>query len=252
MRLKIILQSKWFYTILIIFTIIYVFLTTNLITYKSVYSGKEQEFIGIIEKIKETDYGYTLTVKAKERLIVYSKETNFQLGDKVLIKGNLELPKNNTVLNNFNYKEYLYHQKIFYIITATDIKLIKANTNLIYKFKNYLIKYLNSFKSKNFLKSFILGDTSYLGDQLYDSYQLNGICHLLSIGSTHITFFTIICLMIFKKFKLKENLSYILLFSIIFLYLLLTDFPVAIMRVYLYLLLSFLNKKLKLNLMEMN
>ena len=87
---------------------------TKIIRYESIYNPNDKEFIGIISGIKKTDYGYSLTLKAKEKLIVYLEDNNYNLGDLVYIKGDLEKSKNNTVLNNFNYKEYLYHNKIFY------------------------------------------------------------------------------------------------------------------------------------------
>ena len=107
---------------------------------------------------------------------------------------------------------------------------------------------MDTFKSHEYLKSFILGDTSYLNSDLYESYQINGICHLLAIGSSHITFLSLLLLFIFKKLKFNESLSRIILFSIIFLFLLFTDYPISIVRIYLYMIFSFLNKKLKLNL----
>ena len=225
---------------------------TKIIRYESIYNLNDKEFIGIISGIKKTDYGYSLTLKAKEKLIFYLKDNDYNLGDLVYIKGDLEKPKNNTVLNNFNYKEYLYHNKIFYILNAKEIKVLKENENIIYKLKNNLLKYLDTFKSNNYLKSFILADTSYLDNEIYNSYQINGICHLLSIGSTHITFLSIFLLYIFKKLKFKEVISYLIMFIIIFIYLLLTDFQVAILRVYLYMILSFLNKKLKFDLKPIN
>ena len=229
-QLKTISQSKKFYFVIIIFIIIYVIFSTKIIHYKSLYNINTKEFIGTITKIKETDYGFSLTLKAKEKLIVYTNTNNYHLGDLVYIQGDLSKPSNNTVLNNFNYKEYLYQNKIYYILNAKDIKVLKENQNVIYKLKNKLIEYLDTFKSNIFLKSFILGDTSYLGNNIYKSYQINGICHLLAVGSTHITLFSIIFLFLLKKLKVKEIISYLILFIIIFGYLLLTDLQISIVK----------------------
>ena len=215
-QLKPILQSKKFYFIIIIFIVFYVLVNVKLIHYNSIYNLNNKEFIGIVTKIKKTDYGYSITLKAKEKLIVYFDNFNYHLGDLIYVKGDLNIPKNNTVLNNFNYKEYLYQNKIYYILNAKDIKVLKENQNVIYKLKNKLIEYLDTFKSNIFLKSFILGDTSYLGNNIYKSYQINGICHLLAVGSTHITLFSIIFLFLLKKLKVKEIISYPILFIIIY------------------------------------
>ncbi len=247
-NLKTKLQSKSLFISLIIFTLLYVFINVKVIRYESIYKGYETSFVGVIQKIKETKYGYSLTINSKEKLIVYTTKCNYSIGDKVYIEGVLEEPKNNTVLNTFNYKEYLYQNKIYYTVNASNIILVKKNNNIIYKLKDKLVKYMDTFKSKKYLKSFILGETSYLDDDIYKSYQKNGICHLLSIGSFHITILSILILSIFKKIKINETISHLFLFIVIFLYLLLTNFGVPILRVYLYLIFKYLNKKFKLNL----
>ena len=247
-HLRTILQSKAFSLILIIITCLYVFINVKLINYQSIYKESDINFNGIVTHIKKTTYGYSITIKAKEKLILYTNEFNYNLGDKLYIEGELELPTNNTIPNTFNYKEYLYYNKIFYILNPSKIVLKEENKNLIYKLKTNLYNYMDTFKSNNYLKSFILGDTSYLGNDLYNSYQINGICHLLAIGSLHITLLSILVLKLLKKLKVKDSTSNLILFIIIYLFLLLTNYQVAILRVYLYMIFKFLNKKLKLNL----
>ncbi len=246
--LRTILQSKKFWLILIVISCLYVFINVKVFRYQSIYNQDTTNFIGTISKIKKTDYGYSLTIKTPEKLIVYVKECPYKLGDKVFIEGNLEIPSNNTILNTFNYKEYLYHNKIFYTLNSNKIILLKKNQNLIYKLKDKLLTYLDTFKSKNYLKSFILGDTSYLGNDLYHSYQINGICHILAIGSLHLTFLSYLILTTLKKFRVGDTVSHLILFLIIFAYLLLTDYQVPLLRVYFYMIFKFLNQKLKLNL----
>ena len=243
--LKKILQSRKFLIFITILTLI-VLIKDNFFYKESKYTGLETTFVGRILKYKKLDNTYMITLLGKEKLIVYLKDFNYNLGDKIYLEGNLELPSNNTVLNTFNYKEYLKREKITYVLDANKSLLVSKNKNLLLEFKNNLLKYMDTFKSKNYLKSFILGDTSYLDKDMYKSFQINGICHILSIGSTHITFLSFIILNVFKKFKIKEVISYSILLFILFLYLLIVDFNVPILRVYLYMLISFLNKKLNL------
>ncbi len=242
--LKTLLRSKLFYLILIFIVLSYVILNLFILKKESIYKENQTVFVGTIKKIKETTYRYSLTLQNKEDLIVYLDKCPYQLGDQVKIIGTLEKPQNNTILNNFNYQEYLKQNQIFYILKAKEIILLKANHNLIFKLKNNLIKYFQDFKSKDYLHAFILGDTSYL--KAYESYQINGICHLLAIGSTHITFLNFIIIAILGKMKIKsKNLISLL---VIFVYLILTDFPISIFRTFLFLSIATFNKKYKLNL----
>ncbi len=242
--LKKIYQSKIFYILLTLFTFLSFYLIANSLKKESIYNPKQTIFTGEIIKIKKTDYGYSLILKNKENLVVYLDEYLYNLGDQVKIEGTLEIPSNNTIPNNFNYKKYLNNQQIYYILKAKKITLLKENTNIFIKLKQVILTYLNKFKSKNYLQAFILGDTSSLNN-IYDSYQKNGISHLLSIGSSHITLLNYLIIIFLKKIKLKkiaEPVSYLL----VFLFLILLDFPISMLRVFLYLVITYLFKKFNL------
>ena len=239
--LKKIYQSKIFYILLTLFTFLSFYLIANSLKKESIYNSKQTIFTGEIIKIKKTDYGYSLILKNKENLVVYLDEYLYNLGDQVKIEGTLEIPSNNTIPNNFNYKKYLNNQQIYYILKAKKITLLKENTNIFIKLKQVILTYLNKFKSKNYLQAFILGDTSSLNN-IYDSYQKNGISHLLSIGSSHITLLNYLIIIFLKKIKLKkiaEPVSYLL----VFLFLILLDFPISMLRLFLYLVITYLFKK---------
>ena len=239
--LKKIYQSKIFYILLTLFTFLSFYLIANNLKKESIYNPKQTIFTGEIIKIKKTDYGYSLILKNKENLVVYLDDYLYNLGDQVKIEGTLEIPSNNTIPNNFNYKKYLNNQQIYYILKAKKITLLKENTNIFIKLKQVILTYLNKFKSKNYLQAFILGDTSSLNN-IYDSYQKNGISHLLSIGSSHITLLNYLIIIFLKKIKLKkiaEPVSYLL----VFLFLILLDFPISMLRLFLYLVITYLFKK---------
>jgi len=247
-QLKTILQSKLFYIIIIILLIFYVILNVKIFKYESIYDINEKVFYGYITKITKNDYGYSLTIKNKENLIAYVKNNNFSLGDYVKLEGTLNVPSNNTIFNDFNYRKYLYYNQIFYTLNVSKIELLNKNNNLFYKVKNSLLNYLDRFKCSSYLKTFLFLDTSYLPNEIYESYQINGICHLLSIGSIYIHTFNLAFLKILRKFKLNEVVSYLAFFIIIYLFMILTNFAISILRSYIYLIISFLSKKLKINL----
>ncbi len=237
-HLKKILQSNY----IIIFLIVFLFLTyvyTINVKKESIYNQEETNFIGTIIKKTKTDYGYSLTIKGKEKLIIYTKKCSYNLGDLVLVKGKLELPKNNTVPNNFNYKKYLSRQNIFYLITSDDITLLRKNKNIKYKIKILLENYLDKYKSNLYLKNFILGE-SY--KEVYEVYQKNGLAHLLSISSLQIVLINKYLNKLFKKLKIPL----ILIYLIIFLILSILDFPISLLRSCLYLFISYLLDKLKI------
>ena len=237
-QLKKILQSNYIIIILIIFLFL-TYLYTISVKKESIYNQEETNFIGTIIKKNKTDYGYSLTIKGEEKLIIYTKKCLYNLGDLVLVKGKLELPKNNTVPNNFNYKKYLSMQNIFYIITSDDITLLRKNKNIKYKIKIILENYLDKYRSNLYLKNFILGE-SY--KEIYEIYQKNGLAHLLSISSLQIVLINKYLNKLFKKLKIPLILLYIILFLILSI----LDFPISLLRSFLYLFISYLLNKLKI------
>ena len=188
------------------------------------YNLSDTEITGKIISLVQTEEKLSLIIKGKEKIQAnYYNDlpTSLELGDLVKLKGNLKLPTNNTVPNNFNYKHYLKHKGINYTMTVDKVTLLKENTNIFYKIKNSLKKRLNQFTYSDYLYTFILGDKNYLDDNIYESYRNNGVVHLFCISGTHITLLTGMLLYLLRKLKLSYVKSYIivfifLLFSLIF------------------------------------
>ena len=114
---------------------------------------KDEKFI--ITNIIIKDYGIRLDLKGKEKVIgyLYYDEdkidefvSSFELGDEVLVSGNISDINNNTVPDTFNYKKYLYSNKIYNVIEITDISKINDNENIFYLLAS-TESFLNSLKS---------------------------------------------------------------------------------------------------------
>ena len=122
-RLKIILNSNIFLLLLILIKFLTIFYKVNHINSK--YSSSTKEFIGIIKEIKTNKKKHILTIKARENMIVYySGNLEFNLGDKVKVKGDLNPVESNTIFNLFNYKKYMLSKNIYYSIKANNVSII--------------------------------------------------------------------------------------------------------------------------------
>ena len=153
--------------------------------------------------MKKSDNKITLYIKAKEKLVVNyytEEEIDISLGDKIKTTGTLKVPSNNTIPNLFNYKKYLYYNDIHYTMTANNIKKISNNTNIIYYLRELLSSRIDKiYKSNEYIKIFVLGDTSLVEDNIIESYRQNGISHLFSISGMHISLFASMILYILKR-----------------------------------------------------
>ena len=232
------LRTKLLFSFLIISCFIYCYY--YLCSYhKSKYDLKEDEFIVKIIKLNYKEDKLTIDGEGKEKILInYEGKLDYQLGDKIKVRGKLNDPSTNTNFNLFNYKKYLLSKKINYVLTATEIELLEKNNNVLYKIKNKIIDKLDG---NIYLNAFILGDNSYIEGKVKKSYQLNGISHLFSVSGMHVSFIVLVLTIFLKKFKWYEIL---LVLGLLF-YSFLTNFLPSIMRSVIFFSLCLIKNKLK-------
>ncbi|MDE5539719.1 MAG: competence protein ComEC family protein, partial [Bacilli bacterium] len=262
-RLKIILQSKKFITVSLIFLSIYIFLFTKFITYDSVYPLDTTNLSGTILDYKIDGDKLSLLVLGEEKVQVsyYFKskdekelyESNLKLGMRVNLDGTISVPSNNTIPNTFNYKDYLYNKKIYRIFTASKIALTNDKISLPYQLKNFFLKRVNSFTmTSSYMHAFILGDKGYIDNDVYQNYSNNGVTHLFAVSGMHVTFLVIVLISLLKKFHLKEKMVNFIIIIFLLIYMFLIGFSASVVRASLLYVLLLFNKKIGLNLKSKN
>ena len=252
-RLKYILRHRYLFKIIATIVIIMTIILTSSYQFKSVLNENDTIFTGVVYKKKISDNKITFYIKGRERLVVnyYGElKENISLGDKISVSGTLSLPSNNTIPNLFNYKKYLYYNKIYYIIKADNIEKIANNTNVIYYLRDKISKRIDKISnSSEYIKIFILGDSSALEENISESFRENGISHLFSISGMHISLFASIILYVLKRISYNNYYNYgIVIIFLTFYSLLVGSSPSVIRSLTMYILFS-LNKlfNLKIN-----
>ncbi len=246
-RLKTILQSNYFYYVLIILTIIYVIFMTIIIKYKTNINDFTT-LEGIITKINYDDNKISFILKNNEKIIctyyIKEKDNLDLLGKKVLITGKKNDFYNNTIPNTFNYKNYLYNNKIYLSIKVDNIKVLK-DENILYKIKNNLTKRINSYDKevKTYLNLFILGNKDYLSDDMANIYKTNGIWHLFAISGMHIGLLILILNKLLNKVKGQK----IIISLFLIYYAFLANFTASVLRVVTFYILKNILNRLNIN-----
>ncbi len=210
----------------------------------NVYKEENKKITGKITYIKHNSDKTIIDVrnKKKYRITLY-EESKYNYGDVVYVNGLFKRAPNNTVFNLFNYNKYLLSKKIVMISNDANIKIIKNNKNVFYKLKNRIIKHINNYESKKYIKAFVMGDTSDIEEDILSNYRNIGISHLLAISGMHLSLFLIIINLLFKNSRFKNLIIFLFLMFLLFI----TNYPESLMRCFLFLILKNINKKLKFN-----
>lgn len=261
-QLRHILLYDNLYRVLLFLTIIYALYITIFIKYESNYKGNETLFNCKLNsyKIDGNKLDMNLYCKEKIKATYYIKSleekeylsNNLKLDSTLSIKGSLEKPSNNTVPYMFNYKKYLYNNKIYYLLNIESFNIEKTTNNIFYKIKNLAFNHANKFKSKEYIYAFVLGSTSYIDNDVLSTYRENGISHLFALSGLHVSIFSAFLIFILKKLKVPELTRYILVFIFLLLFSFITNFSPSILRATLLFFFLGINKVFYLNIRTIN
>lgn len=246
LKLRIILLCDYLYYILLFITCIFLLININKKIDVPILTNNSYELIINDYKINDK----TITIYFDNIIGKYYVDNNekvkefkdnYSFGDKVYIKGEISVPNNNTIPNNFNYKDYLYHKYIYYIIKIDKIKMISKNDNIFLNIKNSIYKRIDKIKYNNYLYAFILGKSYYIDSEVLNNYKINGITHLFALSGLHVSMFSSIILFILKKIKLSEKLSYFITSLFLIFFAFIASFTPSIVRSVLFFILSSIN-----------
>ena len=244
-KLKTILQSNIITIFIFLITVFYILFYLNNKP-ESKYTKNENIITGYIYECDRKEDKIVLKVKGKENILVnYYNDFKCELGSYIKAYGEIKKPEKNTNFYLFNYQNYLLTKKINYIFKADKIEKINTKIPFIYQIKNYLNKHIENYKSKPYLEALVLGKDDNIKENVIESYQTNGISHLLAISGAQITLFS--CGLLFILSKLfSKNTSY--LFTIMFLlfYLFITNFQSSILRAVAFFIILTINKQFEL------
>ena len=256
-RLRTILQYKYLFIIVLLLSICLSLF--NSLNQKTIIDIDTNSLIGKITNISMDGDKYSFIIKSKElvKCTYYIKDINeleylksIKEGYEIRIDGVLSIPNNNTVPNTFNYKKYLKHKGINYVMNVNKINVLNTKINILYFIKNKLVDYINTFKSKNYLLSFIVGDKNLIDDDTLERYNDLGVSHIFSISGMHVSLLTGVLLVLLKK--IKESFKFIIIILFLIFYMFITSFQPSILRSVVLFILVYINKKYYFNIKTIN
>lgn len=152
------------------------------------YDGQKTSFI--MEVDKAAPYQNKLRVTAYCRTFV-------NRGDKIIVNGKLQPPRQPSNPGGFNYPAYLAHQGIFYICTVKktdDIKIISHADSFLkgvdcfrHRGEELSSKILPD-RETSILMGMLLGKKEAIDPERYEDFQKMGIVHLFAVSGLHVGF----------------------------------------------------------------
>lgn len=237
-------MKKNIYFLIVLLCCISIIRVLFILNKKEINVSENMHIYAIVTKIKHDKKRTIIDVKqGKKYRITFYKQIDVSLGDKVLIKGKFNTPKSTTVFNTFNYRKYLLSKKIMLVSNEATITIKSKNKNPFYSFKTLIKNHVDKYKSKAYLKAFIMGDTSLIEEDIMSNYKTLGISHLFAISGMHVSVFILLIDKFLKKYKVKDII--IIVFLLLFLFI--TDYSESLLRCSTFFIVSYLNKVLKLS-----
>ncbi|MBU3918535.1 ComEC/Rec2 family competence protein, partial [Patescibacteria group bacterium] len=149
------------------------------------FDGQVIEING--EVIKQEENKFVLK-KQRENVLIFSSQV-FDYKDKLKVIGKIEKPP---VFDDFDYREYLERERIFFLMYEPEIEKISEKRFSIYKNILNLRKNLSEAINKSYiteqasiLKAMTLGIKTEISDNLKDKLNRAGIRHLTAISGMH-------------------------------------------------------------------
>lgn len=188
-----------------VFLLYYFTSMMTLSNYTSHYEEAPQMIKGTIHSIPTVDGDrFSMRFKSKENEVVQvqafikSEEEQQELrmltpGDQCLIKAPLERPPTPTNFFQFNYREYLKEERIFWMVRPEYHQLqctpLKDSAYMLERWRQKQLLKLEKEASPELagiMAALLFGERSFMDGELLDAYQSLGVIHLLAVSGLHV------------------------------------------------------------------
>ena len=246
--LKIIFNKKiiiTFIVLTIIFSIYVMILNKNYENfYKVVDENIEIEAV-VISSAKESEYYNLYTIKGKteefknKKFILYvKKDINLEYGDKIKIIGEFYKPENSRNYKGFSYKKYLQTDKIYGTIKAEKVEIKSKNSTMfIFRLSNNIrnkiieqIKGVLPEETSGLLIGLMLGDKTYISDELRLDFQKSSLAHILAVSGAHVSYIILGLTYFVSINKMPKKSGYIFIICMLIVFIFLTNFSLSVIR----------------------
>lgn len=174
-------------------------------------------------RLKNERVTITPTGKDENMLVILPRGADVSYGDKLKVKGMLEMPENFMASSGkeFNYERYLANRNVYYIINNGDAEIISRGNgskikSLLFKFRNLFIKNINQAISppeSDLASGLLLGTKGGFDKETQAEFISTGTIHIIALSGYNVT---IVATSIIKFFGLFLSTTFSIILGIIF------------------------------------
>lgn len=195
--------------------------------------GDQLKFEGYLPDYDEEIVAqYTIQTKDEKKSLEYLNSPAF------LIHGELRVPKDNSNINQFNYKKYLKRKGIFYQYRAEKLLAIESDIPIPYSIRFDHLRYQMIKKIdqifdgtvEKYIQALIFANVDAMDVTVIDLYRSLGIIHLISISGLHIDLLIRIVKGILRLLKISREKSNIAIIITLPMYLFIAGIGVSVFR----------------------
>ncbi len=198
-------------------------------TNKIICEQKEKKIIGKLLINVSDNNGYL------------EKNNSFNYRTRIYFIGNIEKPKPAVNPGGFDYKRYLASIGVsgtVYLRSSSDISLAGVEGGgwlhkLGYSIKNYVLKIIEFCLDKNqagLLAGMIIGYKDGLDENAYNAFSKAGLTHIMVASGMNIAFIILPLTYIFKKLRISQFVSNILIMTVLILFVFVAGFSASVVR----------------------
>lgn len=209
------------------------------------FSGQDVKVAGTVVSEKAADEGRVFVLsgitvngiryKRKIKASVYY-ETEPMLYRKVTLCGSVSIPQGRRNPGCFDYRKYLKTNGIYSCITVNSIEITGEASGIrriIRRIRLHTEEFLEeslSDESFGIVMGIIFGDTSYMDEDMLESFRKGGIAHILAVSGLHMG---IVYSLLSRLRRKKRSLTFdCMTVSVLLIYCALAGFTASVMRAF--------------------
>ncbi len=158
------------------------------------------------------------------KILIISRDTPLDIGVKIRVTGNLQLPNRSRNPGEFDHQKYLRSQGLRAEIEAIQLKILSPtpppswSDKMAAALPNLILQQPSDESRASIVKAVLLGDKSGLSQSQKNAFRKAGVAHLFAVSGLHIGLLGSIIIVLCRFFRIPLRTAFALSIPVMFLY----------------------------------